>query len=150
MPITIRSLQSADKQAWLKLWQQYNEFYKRTVKDEVTNTTFDRFLDDKIRIYGAVAVDSDPNDKLVGFAHWYPHPSTSSVDEIVYLHDLFVDPSVRNGGIGRKLIEHVYDYARDLPAASVYWHTQYFNHVGQILYTKVADRTDFVVYRKTL
>lgn len=120
--VTIRAIQDKDKTEWLGLWDQYNTFYKRTVSEKITNKTYERFLDDKYRMYAAVAVSSD--DKIVGFAHWYPHVSTSEIEEVVYLHDLFVDPSVRNGGVGRKLIEHVKDYAKGLPAAQLYWHTQ--------------------------
>ncbi|KAL9615103.1 MAG: hypothetical protein Q9167_000421 [Letrouitia subvulpina] len=149
MSALVRPVQKEDEASWRNLWQQYNEFYERTVSEEVTKTTFARFLDNKVRIYGAVAVD--PSDsKITGFVTWYPHPSTSSVEEVVYLHDLFVDPSARNAGTGRQLIEHVYEHAKKIPAESVYWHTQYFNHRAQLLYVKVADRTDFVQYRKTL
>ena len=147
MPTIIRPVQKDDEPAWSNLWSQYNAFYKRTIPEEVTKTTFARFLDDKVRMYGAVAVDGD---KITGFVNWYPHPSTSSVEEIVYLHDLFVDPSVRNKGTGRLLIEHVYEHAKTIPAGSVYWHTQYFNHAAQLLYVKVAERSDFVHYSKTL
>lgn len=150
MSVQIRAIEKKDEEAWRNLWEQYNEFYKRTVPDNVTKTTFARFLDDKVPMYGAVAVDTSDNDKVVGFVHWYPHQSTSSIEEVVYLHDLFVDPNIRNKGAGRKLIEHVYEHARSIPAESVYWHTQYFNHRAQLLYTKVATRTDFVQYHKTL
>ena len=146
MSTLIRPIQKDDEPTWQNLWQQYNTFYKRTVPDEISRTTFARFLDDNIRIYGAVAVNND--DNIIGFVHWYPHPSTSSIEEDVYLHDLFVDPSARNGGVGRQLIEHVYEHAKTIPAGSVYWHTQFFNHRAQLLYVKVADRTDFVQYRK--
>lgn len=147
MSTLIRPVQKDDEPVWRNLWQQYNDFYNRTIPEEVTKTTFARFLDDKVRIYSAVATDSG-NEEVTGFVTWYPHPSTSSVEEIVYLADLFVDPSKRNAGTGRKLIEFVYEHAKTIPAKSVYWHTQYFNHRSQLLYVRVADRTDFVHYRK--
>lgn len=150
MSVKIRAVQAGDESAWKGLWEQYNEFYKRTVPDNVTKTTFSRFLDDKVRMFGAVAVDTSAGDRIIGFVNWYPHQSTSSIGEVVYLHDLFVDPSIRNKGAGRQLIEHVYEHAKGLGAESVYWHTQYFNHRAQLLYTKVADRTDFVQYSKKL
>jgi D-amino-acid N-acetyltransferase len=149
MAAHIRPIQKADETAWRDLWEQYNQFYKRTVPEEVTKTTFARFLDENVRIYSAVAVDPETNS-VIGFVNWYPHPSTSSIDEVVYLHDLFVDPSIRNKGTGRLLIEHVYDHARSIPASSVYWHTQHFNHRAQLLYTKVAEKTPFVQYSKAL
>ena len=123
MSTQIRAIQTTDEAAWRNLWQQYNEFYKRTIPESVTSTTFARFLDDSVRMYGAVAVDTTSNDKIVGFVNWYPHPSTSSIEEDVYLHDLFVDPRTRNAGTGRLLIEHVYEQAKTSPAASVYWQT---------------------------
>jgi D-amino-acid N-acetyltransferase len=149
MSIEIRPIQKDDEAAWRGLWEQYNQFYKRTIPEEVTQTTFARFLDENVRIYSAVAVDPDTN-KVIGFVNWYPHPSTSSIQEVVYLHDLFVDPSIRNKGAGRKLIEYVYDHAKSIPASAVYWHTQHFNHRAQLLYTQVAEKTPFVHYHKAL
>ena len=148
MSTKVRPVGKEDEAAWRELWQQYNDFYERTIPEEVTKTTFARCLDDKVRMYSAVAVDS-LNNKVMGFVNWYPHPSTSSVEEVVYLHDLFVDPTTRNKGTGRQLVEHVYEHAKTIPARSVYWHTQYFNHRAQLLYVKVAGRTDYVQYRKT-
>ena len=149
MSAQIRSIEKDDEPVWRNLWQQYNDFYKRTIPEPVTSTTFSRLLDDNMRMYGAVAIKPG-SQQVIGFVTWYPHPSTSSIEEIVYLHDLFVDPEVRNGGVGRQLIEHVYESAKTLGAKSVYWHTQYFNHSAQLLYVKVADRTDFVRYQKGL
>lgn len=149
MTTHIRPLQKDDEAEWRNLWQQYNDFYQRTISEEVTKTTFARLLDDKVRMYAAVAVDRNEN-AIKGLTHWYPHPSTSSIEETVYLQDLFVDPHTRNGGIGRQLIEHVYEHARAMNAKSVYWHTQNFNHRAQLLYVKVADKTDRVQYSKIL
>ena len=150
MSVQIVSIQNHHGTAFRALWDQYNQFYKRTISDHITKTTFTRLTDESVRMYGAVAIDTAEDDKVIGFVTWYPHPSTASIEEVVYLHDLFVDPGTRNGGTGRKLIEHVYDHAKSLNASSVYWHTQFFNHRAQLLYVKVADRTDFVKYQKTL
>lgn len=147
MSLQIRAIESSDSETWISLWEQYNQFYKRTIPIEVTQTTLSRFLDPSMRMYCALAIDPETS-KTIGFVTWYPHPTTSSIQEIVYLQDLFVDPSVRNKGTGRALIEHVYEHAKTIPVNSVYWNTQYFNYVGQILYNKVASRTDFIRYQK--
>lgn len=148
--LQIRPIQQSDEEVFKDLWEQYNEFYRRKIPPEVTSTTFARFLDDKVRMYAAVAVDTDTN-KVIGFITWYPHLSTSSEKEQVYAHDAFVNPSVRNKGVARAMIEHVYHHAKtELDASLVYWHTQYYNHRAQLLYVKVADRTDFVKYQKSL
>jgi D-amino-acid N-acetyltransferase len=148
MTVTVRPFTAADEAAFRERWDKYNVFYKRTIPEDVTAFTIKRMLDPAVPLYGAVAVDDQQG--MVGFVTYLPHIYTGSVEDIVYLHDLYVDDEVRNGGIGRKLIEHVYEDARELGCESVYWHTQHFNHRAQLLYTKVADKTDFVQYKHVL
>ncbi|KAI4594326.1 D-amino-acid N-acetyltransferase [Pestalotiopsis sp. 9143b] len=152
MSVTIRPVTKEDEPQWREHWESYNQFYKRTIPEEVTATTFARFLDASVPMHCAVAVSStSPDDKIAGFATWFPHMSTSSVAPKVYLNDLFVDPSARCGGVGGRLIDHVVDHARDvLGADSVYWLTQHFNHAAQLLYVKKATKSDFVHYTKKL
>lgn len=164
--VQIRPIRASDKETWKNLWGQYNVFYKRTVPDNVTEATFDRFLDPQNPISCAVATkgaDSQP----IGFATYYPHPSTASIDPNFYLHDLFVDPSSRAAGTGEKLIDYVADKAREAGAYQLYWHTQvshlcswpesslltkmqYFNYRAQGLYAKVGERSDLVLWKKGL
>jgi GNAT superfamily N-acetyltransferase len=96
---------------------------KRSIPQNVTDTTFARFLDDKVRMYCQLATSTSDTSNLVGFVTYYPHPSIATITEQVYLNDLFVDESVRSKGTGKKLIEVVYEYAKSIEAASVYWHT---------------------------
>jgi D-amino-acid N-acetyltransferase len=151
--IQIRPIQPTDKEPWTNLWNQYNVFYKRTIPDEVTEATFNRFLDPNNAINCGVAVSNgaEGNDgKVIGFANYYPHDSTASIKPNFYLHDLFVDPAARAGGVGEKLIEFVADRAREADAYQLYWHTQYFNYRAQGLYAKVGERSDLVLWKKGL
>ncbi|KAI1853402.1 hypothetical protein JX266_002108 [Neoarthrinium moseri] len=147
---TIRSVTKEDEAKWREYWAAYNEFYKRTISEEVTATTFSRFLDDNVQMFCAVAED-ESSRQIIGFATWFPHMSTSKINGVVYLNDLFVDPNIRSKGVGGKLIDHVYDHAKNvLGAESVYWLTQHFNHRAQLLYVKKATKSDFVHYSKNL
>ena len=153
MSVTVRQIQKEDQEVWKNLWEQYNVFYKRTIPENVTEKTFERLCDDNVRMYGAVAVDRSVvggAEKIVGFVTWYPHANTSSIEEVVYLNDLFVDPAIRNKGIGRTLIDHVTQHAKSIQAHHVCWLTQHFNHRAQLLYTKVANKSDYVHYVKSL
>jgi D-amino-acid N-acetyltransferase len=147
--IQIRAIQPTDKETWVNLWNQYNVFYKRTVPDEVTEATFNRFLDPNNAINCGVA-ESSNNGKVIGFANYYPHDSTASIKPNFYLHDLFVDPEARAGGVGEKLIDFVAEKAREAGAYQLYWHTQYFNYRAQGLYAKVGERSDLVLWKKGL
>ena len=67
-----------------------------------------------------------------------------------YLQDLFTAESARGQGVGRALIETVYERARAAGSQRVYWHTHETNRTAQALYDRVAERSGFIVYRKDL
>lgn len=55
---------------------------------------------------------------------------------------------MRGKGVGRMLIEAVYDKARAAGAARVYWHTHSTNATARRLYDSLAENSGFIVYRK--
>jgi GNAT superfamily N-acetyltransferase len=76
------------------------------------------------------------------------HRSTTAIAPICYLQDLFTDKAARGKGVGRALIEGVYEQAKRAGAPRVYWQTHQTNQTAQQLYNKVAEHSGFVVYRK--
>ena len=146
-PMLVRSLEVTDFDAWLPLWQGYNAFYGR--KDEtalpadITRSTWQRFFDPGEPVFALVAV---ANDTLVGFTHFLHHRSTTRIEPVCYLQDLFTLPSERGRGVARALIEGVYDHARCAGIKRVYWQTQATNVAGRQLYDKVAAHQGFIVY----
>ena len=86
----------------------------------------------------------------VGMVHWIFHRSNWTIGDYCYLQDLFVAPGVRGGGVGRALIESVYEAARRAGSPRVYWLTHESNAEAITLYDRVADRSGFVQYRKVL
>jgi GNAT superfamily N-acetyltransferase len=65
-----------------------------------------------------------------------------------YLQDLFTSEAARGKGVGRALINGVYERARRAGSTRVYWHTHETNVTAQTLYDKVAERSGFIVYRQ--
>lgn len=51
-------------------------------------------------------------------------------------------------GVGRALIEAVYEAADERGAPSVYWLTQDFNETARVLYDRVANLTPFIKYQR--
>ncbi|CAH2356086.1 histone acetyltransferase Hpa2p [[Candida] railenensis] len=150
MSVTIRKIQEGDKEEWTNLWSGaggYLEFYKSTVPEKVTETTFKRFFDDKDPVYSAVAVD-DSTGKIIGFANYLTHRNTWTIGDSLYLNDLFVSNDCRLKGTGRKLVEFVYTEADKFGCENTYWHTQFENHRAQLLYTKVGYKAGFLVYKR--
>lgn len=64
-----------------------------------------------------------------------------------YLQDLFTLEDARGKGIGRSLIEAVYERAKADGASRVYWLTHETNENARALYEKVSVRSGFIQYR---
>ncbi|MGQ2386169.1 GNAT family N-acetyltransferase [Acinetobacter ursingii] len=144
--MNIRPVTKNDFNEWLQLWKGYQVFYKATISDEITKTTFDRFQDAQEPVYCLVIENEEK--QLVGLVHYIFHRSTWTIENYCYLQDLFVDPKHRASGLGRKLIEAVYTEAERNHCSRVYWLTQENNEQARMLYDRIADQTGFIQYRK--
>lgn len=148
---TVRAVLPEDFDAWQGLWDGYNAFYGRegatALLPQITQTTWARLFDDEEPVHALVAEDSGA---LVGLAHYLFHRSTTHLEPICYLQDLFTSPGARSRGIGRALIEAVYEKAIAAGSARVYWQTHETNSTAMVLYDQVAERSGFLVYRKLL
>jgi GNAT superfamily N-acetyltransferase len=151
--VQIRAIQKSDQEGWRPLWDAYNAFYGRegptALPESITAATWSRFFDPAEPVFASVAEDGG---ELVGLVHYLYHRSTSRLNGVCYLQDLYTVPARRGQGIARRLIQSVYDAARDAGSGRVYWHTQHFNTTARLLYDKVAshDNGGFIVYIKEL
>ena len=144
-PTLVRALQRDDHAAWLRLWLGYQAFYRVAIPEATSAQTWERLHDPREPMHAALALDAA--GAPVGLVHWVFHRSNWTTGDYCYLQDLFVDPEVRGGGHGRRLIEHVYAAAREQGAARVYWLTHESNTAAMGLYDRVAERSGFVQYR---
>ena len=145
--IVIRPIRREDHDAWMPLWRGYQAFYKVDIAEEVSATTFARLLDPAEPVTGSLAWEGE---RAVGMVHYIQHRSTWTIGNYCYLQDLFTAPDLRGGGIGRKLIEHVYDAAMQAGCARVYWLTHETNETAMQLYDRIADKSGFLQYRRVL
>jgi GNAT superfamily N-acetyltransferase len=144
---TVRSVVQSDLPQWSELWEGYNTFYERAVAPEITRTTWSRFFDAYEPVHALVA---ERDGRLLGLVHYLFHRSTTLLGPTCYLQDLFTAEAVRSKGVGRALIEAVYERARTAGSLRVYWQTHETNTTAMILYDKIAERSGFLVYRKQL
>jgi GNAT superfamily N-acetyltransferase len=145
--VTIRPVGEDERRAWDPLWSGYLDFYKTALAQDVSDLTWTRFHDADEPVF---ALGAYHDDKLAGFAHYLFHRSTWAPKRYCYLEDLFVADSARGLGLGRALIEAVYEKAEAAGASRVYWLTQSDNAQARALYDKVADNLGFIQYRKVL
>ena len=147
----IRPIRRADYEEWRPLWDGYNAFYGRSgptsLPEEITGKTWERFFDPAEPVYALLA---QQEGAVVGLVHYLYHRSTTRLQDVCYLQDLFTAPALRGLGIGRRLIQAVYDAARAAGCSRVYWQTQVSNQAGRALYDKVAEHRGFIVYAHEL
>ncbi|MFI5349462.1 MAG: GNAT family N-acetyltransferase [Elusimicrobiota bacterium] len=144
----IRPVFPDDFLQWEPLWRGYNTFYGRdSFSNEITAVTWSRFLDPNEPVHALVA---EKDGRLLGLAHYLFHRSTTLIEQTCYLQDLFTNESARGQGIGRALIESVYQRAKAAGSTRVYWQTHETNLTAMKLYDKIAQRSGFLVYRKVL
>ncbi|MCE5322212.1 GNAT family N-acetyltransferase [bacterium] len=75
----------------------------------------------------AEAVIADFDGQAAGFALFLHNCSTFAGKKVIYLEDLFVRPALRGKGIGKALLLHVIDLAKERDCARVEWHALKWN-----------------------
>ncbi|MEH3047032.1 GNAT family N-acetyltransferase [Sphingomonas adhaesiva] len=147
----VREARPGDHDQWLPLWDGYNAFYGRAgetaLAPEITATTWARFFDPYEPMRAFVA---EHEGRLVGLVHCLLHRSTTSIAPSLYLQDLFTSAKARGQGVGRALIEAIYDHARGAGIPGVYWLTHETNATAMRLYDRLAEKSGFIVYRQMI
>lgn len=143
--VEIRAVDQDDFDRWLPLWLGYQRFYEVEIPQSAGLKTWARFLDPFEPVHAALAfVDG----RASGLVQWIYHRSTWTIEDYCYLQDLFVADNARGSGVGRGLIEHVAEDAKSRGSSRVYWSTRESNRNAMQLYDRVAERSDFVQYRR--
>jgi GNAT superfamily N-acetyltransferase len=149
--LSVRFVAHEDYEQWLPLWDGYNAFYGRSgataLSPDITGMTWARFFDACEPVHGLVA---ESEGQLLGLTHYLFHRSTTAIEPVCYLQDLFTAEAARGRGVGRALINLVYEQAQLAGSSRVYWQTHQTNLTAMQLYDKVSERSGFVVYRKLL
>ncbi len=146
MSLIIRKIEATDYDDWAKLWTGYLEYYKSTLPETIYKTTFKRLVNKEYYDpRGFLAVE---NGRPIGLVHYMLHRHCWREEHVTYLQDLFTNSEARGKGIGKALIEAVYEEADIIGAPTVYWMTEDFNHTAHRLYDHVAKRTPFIKYQR--
>jgi GNAT superfamily N-acetyltransferase len=136
-PLTV-----ADHSRWREHWLAYQAFYKVSLPQAVTESTWQKILAGRIHALGA----RSDRDGLVGIVHFLYHEDTWSVGPACYLEDLYVQPDQRGTGCGRLLIEAVAAAASAAGAHKTYWLTHESNAVARQLYDRLGSHPGFLYY----
>lgn len=144
----IRAIAAADRAAWQRLFTAYGVFYETQFTDDVIAAVWTLLLESGS---GVDALVAEQDGGVVGFAHYRSHPDTFTGGRDWFLDDLYVDPDARGAGHATALIEHVADLARSTgTAGTLRWITAADNERAQRVYDRIATKTTWVTYEKSL
>ncbi len=144
MTITVRTVSSADRGEWDRLYAGYAEFYEVDQSDAMRNWVWKWLMDDAHSVEGLVA--DAGGGSLAGLAHFrlFARPLTAATGG--FLDDLFVDPAFRGQDIGARLIGALGDIGRERGWGVIRWITASDNERARRVYDKVAAKTEWLTY----
>ena len=146
---SISFIKQNEFELWNELWQKYLKFYQTSLPDSVTKVTWERIMDPEQNIFSFGGYWAEDGTKeLVGFTNFLYHSSTWSEQGYCYLEDLYVEEKFRGKGVGRLLIEAVWDDCLRKGVKRLYWKTQDKNRIARIMYDKVAKQSGFIEYER--
>src|SRR5258708_29185141 len=132
--VEVREVEMADRPAWRRMWSANCEHFGASPSAADNDELWRRFVDSDHPVGALVCCAPETENLLVGFAHYVLHPHTFSDRMVCYLEDLWVEPSARGMGVGRRLIDALVARGRDRGWRRLYWHTEADNTTARGLY----------------
>ena len=136
MDIKIEKAEAIDFKYVHALIQEFSEFQNSRDKVKIT---LDMMFEQKDYFNGFVA--RDPNNRIIGYTN-YSIIYYSWVGKSIYLDDLYVKPSFRGKGIGKKLMNKVFEIAKKENCNRVRWQVSKWNTSAIEFYKKIGAFID--------
>ena len=129
------------------LFNAYRMFYEQTSNLEGAR----QFLQERIVNQESVIFLAMEGESAVGFAQLYPTFSSVGMKKGYILNDLFVETTYRKKGIGRALIQEVFQFCKERNARFVQLETAPDNVPAKTLYENMDMQlsNDFDCYVKS-
>ncbi len=123
----------------IELFDNYRVFYEK----ESDKQKAEEFLSERLNFDDSKIFVAETDDKkLVGFVQLYPIFSSTRMQRLWLLNDLFVDKEHRGKGISKQLIENSKELCKQTNACGLILETSKANSIGNELYPKVGFSLD--------
>ena len=130
--------------AWDRLFVVSCDFYKVAHSKATRDEVWQKVRDPHCEIEGLAAIDA--SGAVIGIAHFQNFIRPLMPGMAGYLHDLYVDPDNRQGGVGRALIEAVAEIGKVRGWTMIRWMTHPTNQRARALYDQIATASEFMPY----
>jgi GNAT superfamily N-acetyltransferase len=131
--VVVRPAERGDRPQLLRLIEGYFNFYRTPFDPPKVEALLDLLEADPGL---GVQLVADADGRLQGFASLYACIDTLVADRILVMNDLFVDPSLRNHGVGAGLFDASLAYATARGYARLDWVTAQDNRDAQRFYDR--------------
>jgi ribosomal protein S18 acetylase RimI-like enzyme len=129
-----------------QLFEQYRLFYKKQADLQKATAFIKARLDNK----DSVILFAELDKQAVGFVQLYPAFSSTAMQKMWILNDLFVSPDFRQLKVGKSLMNAATAYAIDTHAHSLKLCTSVDNLQAQALYKQLGYNKITTFYHYTL
>jgi len=117
------------------LFDKYRVFYRKETDIESARS----FLADRISNNDSeIFVGENANNELTGFVQLYPLFSSTRMEKLWLLNDLFVDPDFRGKGVSIGLITIAKELVEQSNACGMFLETEKSNLIGNNLYPRTG------------
>ena len=130
----IREAATDDLDPLSLLFDSYRQFYHK--QSNISGAK--EFLNERITRDESVIFVAEENEKIVGFAQLYPLFSSTRMNRLWLLNDLFVKEDFRGKGISKLLLEKCFELGRETHACGVMLETERSNIIGNQLYQQTG------------
>ena len=138
--MNIKQAKIEDLPVVARLFDLYRQFYEC----EADLNTASNFIEQRMTLgESTIFLASSDEGEGLGFVQLYPSFCSVDAVKIQILYDLYVDANARQQGVGRKLMNHATEFAKQSGAARLDLLTAKHNFNGQALYESLG-------YEKTL
>jgi ribosomal protein S18 acetylase RimI-like enzyme len=132
--LTINQANLDDIHQVTHLFEQYRLFYNKAPDPQGAH----KFIEDRLSNHDSVILLALYNSQAAGFIQLYPTFSSTAMQKMWLLNDLFVDPQYRRHSIGLALMNSAKAHAIDNQAHSLKLCTSIDNHQAQALYLQLG------------
>ena len=135
----IRKATIEDLKFVIELFDKYRVFYEKESNKEKARI----FISERLKLNDSqIFVAQTTNKKLVGFVQLYPIFSSTRMQRLWLLNDLFIEKEYRGKGISKQLIEISKELCKQTNSCGLILETAKTNVVGNKLYPKVGFSLD--------